>query len=45
MSKKRFVGIGFILLCVTMLNAGCALIGTAISAGAAYGIYMATNKK
>lgn len=45
MRNKRLVGVGFILICVTMLNAGCALIGTAISAGAAYGIYMATNKK
>ncbi len=44
MSKKQFIGVGFILISVAMLNAGCALIGTAISAGAAYGIYMATKK-
>ncbi len=26
-----------------MASAGCALIGTALSAGAAYGIYQATH--
>jgi hypothetical protein len=38
------MSIGLIMMCMAMLNAGCALIGTAISAGAAYGIYMATKK-
>jgi hypothetical protein len=28
-----------------LLTSGCALIGAAASAGAAYGIYMATAKK
>ncbi len=36
----------FLILACAMLiiNAGCALIGTALSAAAAYGIYRATNK-
>lgn len=32
--------LGFILVSAS----GCALIGTALGAGAAYGIYMATKK-
>ncbi len=32
-------------ICVILVtNSGCALLGTAISAGAAYGIYQATKK-
>jgi len=36
---------GIILLFLTIMNSGCAVIGTALGAGAAYGIYMATHKK
>ncbi|MFH0877865.1 MAG: hypothetical protein V1863_06570 [Candidatus Omnitrophota bacterium] len=41
--KKFIAGIA-IFMTLAMLTTGCALLGTALSAGAAYGIYMATNK-
>ncbi len=44
MNKKRFLHTGLFLIFVMMTNAGCAVIGTALSAGIAYGIYQATRK-
>lgn len=32
-----------VVFMITVFNAGCALIGTVLSAGAAYGIYKATH--
>jgi uncharacterized protein YceK len=40
--KRIAVWVSLALLMVT--TSGCAVIGTALSAGAAYGIYMATKK-
>lgn len=38
-------GFGFVMVMVLcLLSSGCALVGTALSAAAAYGIYMATKK-
>ena len=36
---------GFVMVMVLcLLSSGCALVGTALSAAAAYGIYQATHK-
>jgi hypothetical protein len=43
MNKKRLTAIWITLVCLSIGLSGCALIGTAISAGAAYGIYTATH--
>ena len=43
MNKNKlvvWVALGFLAI----FNSGCALIGTAISAGITYGIYQATKK-
>ena len=45
MAKKRYFGIGIFLIFMAIFNAGCAVIGTALGAGAAYGIYQLTRKK
>ena len=42
MFKKTCGFIMIMLLC--LLSSGCAVIGTAVSAAAAYGIYQATKK-
>jgi len=39
MNKKKLIGTWLMLIFVTISASGCALIGTAISAGMAYGIY------
>jgi hypothetical protein len=44
MKKVRFLVTWALLAGVVLFQSGCALIGTAIGAGAAYGIYQATNK-
>lgn len=44
MIKKRVAVVGFFLIFMTIFNSGCAVIATALSAGAAYGIYQATKK-
>lgn len=41
--KKMIAGIA-IFLTLAMLTTGCAVIGTALSAAAAYGIYQATRR-
>lgn len=41
---RKIVCTGVLLLALSIVNSGCALIGTALGAGAAYGIYMATKK-
>lgn len=44
MNTIKKVTIGAILIFTALVNSGCALIATALSAGAAYGIYQATKK-
>ena len=44
MKKKRIVVTVLVFVFAAMLNSGCAAIGAAISAGAAYGIYQATRQ-
>ncbi|MFH1692126.1 MAG: hypothetical protein ABIC68_06150 [Candidatus Omnitrophota bacterium] len=41
---RKIVCTGILLMVLAVVNAGCALIGPALGAGAAYGIYMATRK-
>ena len=43
MNKKKLV-VWVALSLLAIFNSGCALIGTAISAGITYGIYQATKK-
>ena len=44
--EVMFKKVGYLILISVLLfsTVGCALIGTALSAGAAYGIYQATRK-
>jgi hypothetical protein len=44
MKKNRLFVASVLLVCSMLFNSGCALIGTALGAGAAYGIYQATRK-
>ncbi|MCX5703521.1 MAG: hypothetical protein NT066_03415 [Candidatus Omnitrophica bacterium] len=44
MNKKKLIFTWVMLIFVSIGTSGCALIGTAISAGMAYGIYQATRK-
>jgi len=41
--KKRIV-MSLLLMALALFNSGCAVIGTALGAGMAYGIYQATKK-
>jgi hypothetical protein len=41
---KRFIAGIAIFMTLAMFTTGCALIGAALSAGAAYGIYQATRR-
>ncbi|MFH0877187.1 MAG: hypothetical protein V1863_03070 [Candidatus Omnitrophota bacterium] len=41
--KKLIAGVS-IFLSLAMFTTGCALLSTALGAGAAYGLYMATKK-
>lgn len=41
---KKIICTGILLTVLTVVNAGCSLIGPILGAGAAYGIYMATKK-
>jgi uncharacterized protein YceK len=44
MNKKKLAIAWLALVLLTITTSGCALIGTAISAGIGYGIYKATKK-
>jgi len=44
MRKKRVIATWVTLIFLTIATSGCALIGTAISAGIAYGLYKATER-
>ena len=45
MNRKKKMLAWLIVASLMVANSGCALLATALSAGAAYGIYMATKKK
>jgi hypothetical protein len=44
MKKKQLIVVWVMLVLLAVGSSGCALIGTAISAGITYGIYKATKK-
>jgi len=44
MNKRKLVTTWLVLVFLAIVNSGCAVLGTAISAGIAYGIYQATKK-
>ena len=43
MHKKRLIVAWVILLLIALVNSGCALVKTAVSAGIGYAIYQATK--
>lgn len=43
MIKKQSIATWLLLVLLAMGSSGCALIGTAVSAGIAYGLYQATK--
>jgi len=42
--KKQLMATWAMLVLLTVVTSGCAVIGTAISAGVSYAIYQATRK-
>ena len=43
MNKKQLIVAGVILALMALVNSGCSLVNTAISAGISYGIYKAID--
>ena len=43
MNKKQLIAAWVTLVFLVMATSGCALIGTALTAGISYGIYQATR--
>jgi len=44
MKKRQLIVTWVMLMFLAVVTCGCAVIGTAISAGISYGIYQATKK-
>ena len=44
MNKKQLIVAWMMIVLLAVVSSGCALIGTAVSAGIAYGLYQATKK-